>query len=209
MRNLLFQLCFLFLQNYWSFIKHDNTISFSYKNQPTSRCLDIGWKISCLTRTVRRICHPNLSLAEFKEQDKPLEGLIFKLKNNCKVNMQFSLLIETDWITTNQEKHKLEKYFDWLELKTKSFLSESEKTSFKLAVSNSRPYCETFGCVNRLRSRDTWSVRSLSRSQQLRRRDWYEGFLGLWGETLHLKAVSIQHDGTLLLRGTFVNFQRG
>ena len=30
----------------------------------------------------------------FKEQDKPLEGLIFKLKNNCKVNMQFSLLIK-------------------------------------------------------------------------------------------------------------------
>ena len=51
----------------------------------------------------------------FKEQDKPLEGLIFKLKNNCKVNMQFSLLIKTDWITTNQEKHKLGKYFDWLE----------------------------------------------------------------------------------------------
>ena len=60
-------------------------------------------------------CRPNLNLAEFKEQDKPLEGLIFKLKNNCKVNMQFSLLIKTDWITTNQEKHKLGKYFDWLE----------------------------------------------------------------------------------------------
>ena len=41
-------------------------------------------------------CRPNLNLAEFKEQDKPLEGLIFKLKNNCKVNMQFSLLIKTD-----------------------------------------------------------------------------------------------------------------
>ena len=58
---------------------------------------------------------PDLNLAGFKEQDKPLEGLIFKLKNNCKVNMQISLLIKKDWITTNQEKHKLGKYFDWLE----------------------------------------------------------------------------------------------
>ena len=56
---------------------------------------------------------PDLNLAEFKEQDKPLEGLIFKLKNNCKVNMQFSLPIKTDWITRNRQKYKLGKVL-WL-----------------------------------------------------------------------------------------------
>ena len=42
------------------------------------------------------ICHPDLKLAVFNEQDEPFEGVIFKLEINCKVNMEFSLLTETD-----------------------------------------------------------------------------------------------------------------
>ena len=71
-----------------------------------------------------RICHPNLKLAEFNEQDEPFEGVIFKLENNCKVNMECSLLIETDWITTNQQKYKLGEVFRLTRIIEKSFLSE-------------------------------------------------------------------------------------
>ena len=48
-------------------------------------------------------------------------------------------------------------------------------------------------CVNLLHAT---SIRSLSRTQKLRRRVRYVGSLGLWGETFHQKAVSIQYDGT-------------
>lgn len=36
---------------------------------------------------MREIFHPNLKLAEFKEQDEPFEGIIFNLENNYKVNV--------------------------------------------------------------------------------------------------------------------------
>ena len=42
-----------------------------------------------------RISHKNLKLAEFKEQKEPFEGIIFKLENNCKENMELNLLIKT------------------------------------------------------------------------------------------------------------------
>ena len=75
------------------------------------------------------ICHPDLKLAVFNEQDEPFEGVIFKLEINCKVNMEFSLLTETDWITANQQKYKLGEAFWLTRIIEKSFLSESEKTS--------------------------------------------------------------------------------
>ena len=142
-----------------------------------------------------RICHPNLKLAEFNEQDEPSEGVIFKLENNCKVNMEFSLLIETDWITTNQQKYKLGEVFRLTRIIEKSFL----------IVSNSRLIARHL--VAWIAWDHATSVRLLSRSQQLRRRDRYGGFLGLWGETFYLKAVSIQYDGTLFLLDTFLNFR--
>ena len=53
---------------------------------------------------VRRICHPNLKLTEFKEQDEPFEDTIFKLENNWKLWLKFSLLIKNK--LNNNESRK-------------------------------------------------------------------------------------------------------
>ena len=52
-----------------------------------------------------------LKLVEFKDQEEPFEGIIFKLENNWKVHCIWNLvyLLKTIWITTKQEKHKLGK----------------------------------------------------------------------------------------------------
>lgn len=64
-----------------------------------------------------RICHPNLKLADFQEQDEPFEGMIIsKLENNSKVNMEFSLLINNKFIN-HQGKHKLGKVLVVVRLK--------------------------------------------------------------------------------------------